>query len=261
MANTIGTAGSDINIRLSQSPDIKDPKLNYEFQTIYNSLHLLSQYLNTLKDNLESAPGQNPAESVRFRRRFWAVALQNIAVGAVCSASGDGVVNGIATNLPATGVVDPAVTVGSTGSRRRFGMVPNQFFIALTEATAGQLVQLGVGPGILELAGAKCGQTVWGVGAVSVKSYRDANTVPQYTIAGDLVGNGGLYLQNIVGRFNVPAVWYQWEGYWLPGFPTNNGGTYFYNRAFLYPIGICVLDGFVLFADYKRSDPLKDQSF
>lgn len=261
MANTIGTAGSDINIRLGQSPDIKDPALNYEFQLVFNALHLLSAYLNTLKDNLESAPGQNPAESIRFRRRFWAPALQPIAIGAVCCAYGTGIINGVGTNNPLNGVVDPAVTVGSTGSRRRFGLVQSTFYIALTAAEPGELVQLGVGPGVLQLTTAKCGQTIWGVGARSVKTYRDANTVPQYLTTESLVGNGGIYLDNIVGTMSVPAVWYHWEGYWLPGFPANDSGTYYYDRAFLYPIGICISDGFVMFSDYKRSDPLKDQSF
>lgn len=261
MATTIGRAGSALNIRLGQSPDIKDAGLNYEMQLIYNSLHLLSQYMAVLRENLESAPGQNPAQSVRFRRTFWATALQDIVVGAVVSSYGTGIVNGVAATLPLPVISDPAQTVNSTGSRRRFGVVQQQSFIALTAATAGQLVEVGVGPGIIQVANSKCGQIVWGVAALTCDSYRGANEFNQFTTPGVLVNNGGLYLANILGRIEVPAVWYNWEGYWLPGYPNNSGGTYYYRRAFLYPIGICVTDGFVLFSDYKRSDPLPDQSF
>lgn len=260
MTTTLGTAGSKLNIRLGQSPNIKDPALNYEMQLVYNSLQLLSQYMAALRENLESAPGQTPSESVRFRRRFWAIALQDIAVGAVVSSYGTGVINGIATNLPATVVTDPDVTRGSTGSRTRFELVQQQFFIAVTAATAGQLVQVGAGPGVLQVAGAKCGQIVWGVGAISVDSYRNGGAVEQYTTPGTPVGNGGLYLNNIVGTDVLPGgIIYHWEGYWLPGYPDVSNSFSRYSRAFLYPIGICVSDEFVLFSDYKRSDPLPDK--
>lgn len=257
MANTIGRAGSSLNIRLGQSPDIKDPALNSEFQQVFNALHLLSQYMDILRENLESAPGQTPAESVRFRRRFWAVALQDIAIGAVVSAYGTGIVNGVSATPPPVVVGDSGVTIGSTGNRTMFTQTPRQFFIAVTAAAAGELVQVGVGPGILQVTGAKCGQLVWGVSALSCNGYRDANTFNQITFAGQLVNNGGLYLDNVIGTYTFPSGGgYKWEGYWLDGFPYNSGGTYYYARAFLFPIGVCVSDSFVLFSDYKRSDPL-----
>lgn len=261
MAKVIGRAGSSLNIRLGQSPDIKEPSLNYEFQQVFNSLHLLSQYMDVLRENLESAPGQTPAESVRFRRKYWAPALQNIALGAVVSAYGGGIVNGVATSYPATSLADPAITIGSTGSRRRFGTVQQQFMISTSAASAGQLVQIGVGPGILQVAGAKCGQIVWGVAALSIDTYRDANSVAQFLYGQTLINNGGIYLSNITARFDFTGGWYQWEGFWLPGYPENASGTFRYKRAFLYPIGVCVSDGYVIFSDYKRSDPLPDQSF
>lgn len=257
MATTIGRAGSTLNIRLGQSPAIKDPQLNQEMQLVYNSLHLLSQYMAVLRENLESAPGQTPSESLRFRRRFWAVAGQAIAVGAVVSSHNDLIVNGVEAKLPFSSVGDSGVTIGSTGTRSMFGVTPRGFYIALTAANPGELVQLGVGPGVLAVAGAKCGQLVWGVAALSCLTHRDANTFDQFTSPGDLVGNGGLYLANITGKYTFPTGGgYNWEGYWLPGYPNNSGGTYYYNRAFLYPIGVGVSDGFVMFSDYKRSDPL-----
>lgn len=251
MANS---AGSKVNIRLGQSPDIKNPQLNSEFQLIFNALHLLSGYLDVLRQNLESADGQTPSESVRFRRTFWGTALQDISVGAVVSVYQNGIINGVAATLPAASVIDPAVTVGSTGSRALFGIVPRQFFIALTAAVAGQPVQVGVGPGVLQMPGAKCGQLIWGVQAISVDTQRTGGDVVQNTTAGTPVNNGGLYLDNILGHVFLVGGQYDWEGYSLPGFPFLSGSTYFYSRAFLFPIGVCVLDNYVLFSDYKRSD-------
>lgn len=256
MAGMIGTAGTPINIRLGQVPNIKDPALNNEFQQIYNALNLLSQYMAVLRENLESAPGQTPSESVRFRRKFWATALQPITVGAVVSAYGTGIVNGVSANLPFSSVGDSGVTIGSTGNRDMFGVRPQEFFIALTAAAEGELVNVGVGPGVIAVTGAKCGNLVWGVAALSCLTHRDANTFTQFSSPGHLVNNGGLYLANITGKYTFPTGGgYNWEGFWMPGYPNNNGGTYYYDRAFLYPIGVCVSDGFVLFSDYKRSDP------
>jgi hypothetical protein len=260
--NTIGSAGSSLNIRLGQVPDVRDPQARTELQLVYNALHLLSSYLDVLRENLESAPGQTPSESVRFRRTFWGVALQDITVGSVCCSFQEGIINGVATTPGLNAVTDPAVTVGSTGSRRRFQTSQQSFYIALTAATAGQLVQVGVGPGIIQVAGAKCGQLVWGVAALSNLTYREANTVTQFSAPATQVGNGGLYLANITGGVSLGGgVAYGWEGYWLPGYPNSSGGTFYYNRAFLYPIGVCVSDGYVIFSDFKRSDPLPDQNF
>ena len=256
----IGVAGSALDIKLGQSPHIENPQINSEVQEIYNALHLLSGYMGALRQNLESADGQNPAQSIRFRRTFWAPAVQPIAVGAVVSAVPGGIVNGVGASAPkGSAVDDSAASIGSTGNRTLFGVVQQQFFIALTAAAIGELVQVGVGPGVLALAGAKCGQTIWGVSAKSIRTYRDANTSPQVIEGQDFVGNGGLYLQNVTTKFYAPNpvfTYYNWEGYWLPGYPFNSGGVYHYNRAFLYPIGVCIQDGYVLFSDYKRSDPI-----
>lgn len=255
----IGSAGTPLNIRLGQVPDVQNPQAQNELQLVYNALHLLSNYMGALRANLESAPGQIPSESLRFRRTFWGVALQNIAVGAVCSSFQQGIINGVQTTEPNAFVDDPGVTIGSTGSRRRFGTSQQAFYIALTAASAGQLVQVGVGPGVIAVTGAKCGQLIWGVSALSVFTYRIVNTVTQAAATPELVNNGGLYLANLIGTYTRPSGGgFNWEGYWLPGYPNSSGGTFYYNRAFLYPIGVCVSDGFVMFADYRRSDPLPD---
>lgn len=257
MAEVIGSAGYELNLRLGQSPDVKDPAINFELQQVYNSIKTLGQYLDILRVNLESAPGQDPSQSVRFRRTFWATALQNIAVGAVVSSYQNGIINGVMVSPYPAVYDDSAVTIGSTGSRDTVGVKQLQSFIALTAASVGEQVQVGVGPGIIRLTGVKCGQIVWGVGALSFNTYRNANAYFQWFYGSTLVNNGGLYLNNITASYFFPSGGgSRWEGYWLPGYPRNDNGTYLYERTFLFPIGIGVSDGFVLFSDYKRSDSL-----
>jgi hypothetical protein len=257
----IGKAGTPLDIKLGESPNIDDPILAVEFQQVYNALHILSSYMAILRETLESSDGQTPAESVRFRRTFWAPAGQAIAVGAVVSCFDGAVFNGVySKGPPIGGYEDSAITIGSTGNRAFFNLVPISFGIALTAANPGEPVRVGIGPGVLQFSGAKSGQLIWGVDAQSVYTERAANNSTQiYSGVRHLVNNGGVYLQNVTAQYYIPNptfTYYNWEGYWLPGYPNNSGGTYQYDRAFLYPIGVCVTDNYVMFSDYKRSDPI-----
>lgn len=260
MASPITKAGSTLDIKLPESPNLSDPATNSEFQEIHNAIRILAEYLDVLRDSLESQPDQIPSVSLRFRNRFWAKALQRIEVGAICSTFGEGIVNGVGSNGPTVLAIDDgAVTLGSTANRTMFGVEQQDFFVALTAANIDEMVQLGVGPGAVAVTGATCGDIIWAVDARSVYTTRRANESIQYFVQRDLVNNGGIYLQNVIGEWrggpSPLALVYKWEGYWLPGFPSQSGNDYLYNRAFLYPVGVCILDGYVLFADYKRVEP------
>ncbi|MND22538.1 hypothetical protein D3C80_129190 [compost metagenome] len=256
---SITPLGTPINIKLGQIAQVRDPELNAEYQSIYNALHILSQYLNTLRLGLEGGEGQTPSESLTFRSTFWAEAKQAIQPGNVVSSLNGGIVKGVLSSEPIHNLLEISTAVGSTGSRRRFGVVIKEWFIALTEAEVGELVQVGVGPGILEVTGAKSGQIVWAQDSRSIYTIREVNTSTQYLNSRDLVGNGDIFLANPIGIYSLTlasgeVVTNRWEGYWLPGFPFLSGGTEHSNRVFLYPVGVCVADGYVLINDYIRGD-------
>lgn len=257
----IGKAGTPLDIKLGESPNISNSIEAVEFQQVYNALHILSGYMAVLRENLESADGQTPAESIRFRRTYWGTAGQKIVTGSVISSFGGAIYNGVySSDPPVGGYINPADTIGSTGNRTLFKVKPISFGIALSDAEAGQSVRVGVGPGVLQFSGAKSGQLIWAVDARSIYTTRDANTSPELFFGvRHLVNNGGVYLQNVTGNYYIPNpifTYYNWEGFWLPGYPNNDSGTYQYDRAFLYPIGICITDNYVLFSDYKLSDPI-----
>lgn len=257
----IGRAGTPLNIRLGESPNVEDPIVGVELQQVYNALHLLSNYMAALRENLESSDGQTPAESVRFRREFWNIAAQDIVQGAIVCSTFGGVYNGVMSKDPPIGSYsDSADSIGSTGNRTLFHAEQVTFGIAITAATAGSPVKVGIGPGVTQVADSKCGQLVWAADYKSIYTEGAVNTFPQsYSGVRTYVGNGGIYLANITTKYYAPNpsfTYYNWEGYWLPGYPTNSGGTLKYNRVFLYPIGVCIADGYVMFSDYKRSDPI-----
>ncbi|QHJ80714.1 MAG: hypothetical protein [Bacteriophage sp.] len=264
MATQIGQAGSSLDLRLGLNPSIQNPKYAAEFQLIYNALHLLGEYMDVLRANLESTPGQTPSESVRFRRTFWAPAAQTITAGSIVSPTAGGIVNGILSSEPkVSSYTDSAPLGASTTNRAVLGVDLRMFGVALTSAVPGELVNVGIGPGITQVAGAVCGQLIWGVDSRSIRSTAPSAS-PTRTFQGrDLVGNGGVYLANITGSYAVSGATYHWEGYWLPGYPQVNpsGGTSIYNSAYLYPIGVCVIDGYVMFSDFKRSDSIPQVTF
>lgn len=258
MAAVIGRAGAKLNIRLGQSPEYQDPRINADLQQMYNSLHLLSQYMGVLRENLESAPGQTPAESVRFRRTFWAVAKQKIVEGAIVSSSAGGIVNGVGSNeVKNTVSYEIQEQLRGTGNRRTWGLNNTQQFVALTAADIGELVNVGVGPGITQITGAKCGQLIWGADSRAVLSSRRANTEGNHYSGRAYTNNGGVYLANITMKwFYYSGGHLNFEGYNSPGYPNHSGNRYYSSNVYLYPIGVCVADGYVLFTDFKRSDPL-----
>lgn len=256
MANTIGRAGSALNLRLGQSPTFLDPQVTPELQEVYNALHLLGEYMDVLRKNLESAPGQTPDQSIRFRRTFWATAAQEIKVGAICCAVPAGIVNGVLTEVTKNNIDDPFILSGSTSSRQQWGVAAQQFFIALTAALPGELVQVGEGPGVTRISGLRCGQLLWAADSRSISSFRAANlTAFQVLIGRDLVGNGGVYLNNPTSSFPNFPTRRQCEGYHMPGSPQPYGaGGSYVNRVFLYPIAVGIADGYALLYDYKADD-------
>ena len=257
MANTIGRAGSPLNLGLGETPTYQNPQVTPELQKLYNAFHLLGDYMGVLRENLESVPGQTPDASIRFRRTFWATAAQDIAQGAICSALDIGIVNGVLTEVTKADISDSLIYSGSTGNRNMWGVSALQFFVALTAAAAGELVQLGEGPGVTRVEGLKCGGTLWAADSRSIRSFRPGELVAfQNVIGRDLTDNGGVYLENII-LGNVPTfpTRTQWEGYHMPGYPIYYGpGGYYANRVYLYPIGVGLADGYALIQGYIGDD-------
>lgn len=244
----IGSAGSPLDIKLRQTTSIKNPPaLGYEMQLVINSVQLLNQYLEVLRESLEGADSQDPSESMKFRRFVFGTAGQSITTGSVCCFDNDTVVKGVGINGPsATSWLVTSEPLGGTGTRDYFGVTDDSVYIALEDKEPGDRIKLGVPAGIIKLTGAKSGQLLWGAGARSVFTIRQANTNIQNLASLPLTAEGAIFLSNPIANFPIVGGGYNSEGYWMPGFPNSGGGSFNYNRNFLYPIGVCVLDGYAL---------------
>lgn len=230
----ISGAGTPVDIKLGQSPTISQPALNYELQGIYNSLHILSQYLENLRAGLEGSDSQTPAENIRFLKFINAPAKQAITAGQVVTVAYDDgrVVKGTSVgslkifNFHQNGADFPYIS----------GMVQTFFGIAQNDAAIGENVSIGVGPGILKVTGAISGQQVWAAAAYGQTYHVGDESIDIYSQV--LTGDGNLYLANpIIQR--------------LPGYPQDVSDTMRILGHYLFsPVGIAVANDYVLFSDF-----------
>lgn len=228
MADLSG-ASSAIDLKLGQSPNTKIPALNYELQGIYNALHILSQYLYSLRLSLEGDDSAPPSENFRFLKFFTATAKQAITAGQIVTTAYDGeLIKGTSVGVP--------VVKNFSGNAYLSGMIQNFFGVALTDGAIGETVRVGIGPGILKVTGATCGQVVYAGGA-----YGQAYSVPRDGLLfydQPYSGDGNIYLGN-------PQIQR------LPGYPQDVSSTLRILGHYLFsPIGVAVANDYVLFSDF-----------
>lgn len=200
MASSIGGYRSPVDLGIGTVPLTTEPEVFNQMVEVYNALHLLNQYLDQLRIIAEGGgSGQSPEQSMPFNRFFVAKALQNIPIGTPVSPSNVSGQNGI---------------VSGALANQYTGVNPTSNFcgLALTAASIGDDIRVGVGPGTVSMAGALSGQLIYAYSA------RATN--------GNLFGDSGLYIGN-------------------PGSKTNGAGT-----AYPMPVATCIRDGFIMFGQY-----------
>lgn len=259
MAAQIGKAGSSINLRLGERPKTSDPKLNFELQGVYNALHILNAYLDNIRNELEGTDEGTPADNLKFRRNFKAVAAQAVEAGDIVSLDDTGkVVKGIhrlggSYSFGSSGSVSYWQANGP-GNRAEFNVKQDYWYVAVNKAAIGELVEVGTA-GALELPGAKCGQTVWAADARSIRtrSGMTNGTAPNSGItAQPFSGLGSLYLSNPRWQTSVGSLDFVNEGIMTAGYPYVSGDYVIRQRTFLYPIGICLLDDYVYIREFIK---------
>lgn len=179
---SIGGYRSPVDLGLGRVPGINDPAAFEELTGVYNAIHLLNEYLDSLRNEaLSGGSGQTPAESLIFNRFFVAKALVPIAAGSPVAPSPLAGQNGVAPGALAQSYV--------TGSP-----VSNFCGIALTSAAAGEDLRVGVGPAVLELAGVAAGSLIYAYSNVATN--------------GALFQDSGIYVGNPGGKANVNGTAY-----------------------------------------------------
>lgn len=153
----IRSYNSPVQVGIGRTPRTQDPELFGEMVDIYNAIHSLLANLDKVSAIIGggNAGSSDPLESMPFIRFYANTALQSIEMGdLICPAS----INN-----------DDGVVKGALPSSTLFGspLLSRLSCIALTTASAGQLVRVGIGPAAIEVPGAVCGQTVWGFLSVS----------------------------------------------------------------------------------------------
>lgn len=135
---------SPVNLGLPQIPQVEDPQMFTQLMLVYNAIHSLNAYLDSLRLALEGGdPTQKPSESMRFLRSFWIPAAGTITAGQVIA------------------IRDGKAVLGA--DKRTIGGKVSSYLtgIAHSDAAEGEVVRFGVGPGVLEVSGFRAGGLVY----------------------------------------------------------------------------------------------------
>lgn len=160
---------SDIFLPLAESPKSTDMAIWPDLLDIYNSIHILAQRVNQIIQGSGDA-GTPPWEAMPFTRYFYAPAAEgNIKAGNVVT-----IVDMIGREsigdpgIQYTGVVrgGPVYAGSEFSARAESGQFKGKSVgtgligVALADCEKDELCQVGVGPAILKVEGAKAGETI-----------------------------------------------------------------------------------------------------
>lgn len=250
----ISSAGGELRLPIGQSPKSTRPVINQELQPVYNALHIANEYLSALRAELEGNDSQDPSVSMRFRFKFKSTAAVAISVGNIVCVSGNYVYKGVGSTGARVGAWTQSGGDGWNRSRAELGVAPTHFYVALTAAAAGQEIEVGVGPGVINVPGLACGQLIWGKDWRDIRAGRDANTNLNQLVSQNILNDGNLYTSNIIRTLSFTGGYYQSEGQLIGAGANPNwfGGLDYYTFfAFLHPVGIVIKNNYLLLFDYK----------
>lgn len=178
---------SNIDLKLGESPKTDDPKLFGDLVDVYNAIHLLSQYVDVVRESADKGSGGEGTpqeESLPFDKWFWAPAYQSISAGMICT-----IVNTQRTWNGGFYSVNGVVRGAGTEYARAWPSLPDFIrrniggtYIALSDASPGQEVQLGIGPAILKLDGLEVGEPVYAKAWANIQPPTDTQ---QYILNSD----------------------------------------------------------------------------
>src|SRR5690606_18102301 len=153
-----------------------------------------------------------------------------LKTGDLCCTIGDKVYAGVGTAFYRSIIDVPPPYVrlnfNLTGLRTDVGERFTHVFVALSDASPGGAVTVGVGPGVIKVDGIKCGALVWGKssrGSVGFGGTTNNDPV-YYTVSSrPFTGDGAIYASNNRRNESVGDLSVASEGVRLPGYPTFSG--------------------------------------
>lgn len=174
MATNVVGYSSPVDIGLPPQPDVSDPVLYNALQPIHNALHILNQYLDSIRNAISGGdPTDAPSKSMPFQRYFYGDAGVDIKAGEVICPYNGAFYKGIRAFTRSD-------RTGSSSSSDIIQYHLGFAGIAIADAKQGAKVQVGIGPAIIEIPGVVAGQPLFARNVFNI-----------YT--GGPTGDGGIY--------------------------------------------------------------------
>lgn len=170
------TYSSNIRLQIGEVPKTTDSTQLPDLIDIYNSIHILNQYVDSIvkKDEAGVVTPDTPGYDVApIKNIIYGLLGQNMAAGSIVSCYGED--RGNVWYLGA-----PTFPIGGTKTTSS----QNNGFVGITleEGNEGDRIKIGFGPGTIRLDGAVIGQALFAYTA--------------FKPGGDSRGNGSLYTVN-----------------------------------------------------------------
>jgi len=173
---------SKINLGgLGEQPKTQDPALFPDMADIYNALHILTQVLSGVLPGGGGSSGVPPTEAMRFLRSFQMPALVDISAGDLVTVFDAREYAGLKEDFPFP-MTSAGVIKGGGGFLNAFGLYRGGITgFALNDAEVGNMVDIGIGPAVVNVSGARAGQLAYSRSAFD-------------NLTADYVGNGQIFL-------------------------------------------------------------------
>lgn len=188
---------SEIDIKISETPKTTDPELLPDLIDIYNALHILAQYTDQIREFVTKSPEGDPWESFPLENIVHVRAHVSISQGQICGPaylfkSNDNpnttsTVHAVVRGVPYLAPYARDLRTGRVRNYQYLHQTVNGVVgIALEDTSAGDLVPIALGPGVLEVPGLRAGESVFAWSAYEI-------VAPRGTTYLRLRNNGSLF--------------------------------------------------------------------
>lgn len=168
---------SEVKLQIGEVPKTVDQAAFPDMVDLFNSVHILLQYANSLKDLIQPplTPTTPAYDSMPIRNQVYGIITQTVTAGNILTPSGPANSSSWLKGGPS-----PMRVNGTTRTMQGGGVIG----IALESGTSGQKIKIGIGPAAVKVTGVTMGQFIY--------------ARPALLPTGAVVNDGNMYNSDII---------------------------------------------------------------
>lgn len=213
---------SKLDLRIGEVPNVTDPEIFPDLMDIYNAIHILGQYVNSVIKGTNPDDNEDTSRQLPFQYAFWVRAAVNIKEGDIIHVDAAGAYKGISHMAPPTS--NPGPISNQTTISISAGTLSTVWGMALSDAVAGERVRLAIGPAILAMDDLNRGDKIFGASGFDK---RWAPNALAHNPATRLSNDGAIYKNITTSTGQSPATSRRWaRSYIQIGYAIEDGAAF-----------------------------------